>query len=109
MRTYPRSGESGVDHDAVAITEAGLAGDRAKKAPVSLVGNDSPATRANIVLDLPSREVADLVGHRVRIGEVVLAVVRPAGGCPGAYAHVDSEGTVRRGESAIVLDEDTDE
>ena len=44
------------------VGEAGLAGDRPKKAAVSLVGADAPATRANLVLDAPTERVEALDG-----------------------------------------------
>ena len=105
LHTFPVKGEPGTDHDEVAVEAGGLAGDRPKKAAISLVGNDAPATRSNIVLDVPSSEVEALVGSLVRIGDVLLAVERPAGSCPGVYAAVGEVGVLRVGEAVRILDE----
>ncbi len=102
LHTFPVKGEPGLDHDVVAVEGDGLAGDRRKKAAISLVGNDSPSTRSNIVLDLPSVEVEALVGSVVRIGDVLLAVERPAGSCPGVYASVGEAGAIRVGDPVLV-------
>lgn len=110
VRTYPRTGEPALEHAEVEVAASGLAGDRAKKAPVSLIGNDSPDTRANLVLDVPSARVEALVGHLVQVGDVVLALVSPAGRCPGAYAEVWTAGTITVGDAVrVVPGEDTDE
>src|SRR6476646_6168104 len=89
IHTFPVHGEAGVDHSIVQVDEAGLAGDRPKKAAVSLVGADAPATRANLVLD----------GVVVRIGEVLLAVQATGTSCPGLYAAVGEPGSIRVGDS----------
>ena len=62
IHTFPVHGEAGVDHASVQVDEAGLVGDRPKKAAVSLVGADSPPTRANLVLDAPTERVEALDG-----------------------------------------------
>ncbi len=102
LHTFPVTGEPGLDHDGVVVEADGLAGDRRKKAAVSLVGNDSPSTRSNVVLDIPSAEVETLVGSVVRIGDVLLAVERPAGSCPGVYAAVGEVGVIRIGDPVLV-------
>ncbi len=104
LHTFPVKGEPGASHESIAVEAEGLAGDRRKKAAISLVGNDSPSTRSNIVLDIPSSEVEALVGSVVRIGEAVLTVERPAGSCPGAYAAVGEVGVVRVGDPLLVVE-----
>ncbi|MGL4177643.1 MAG: hypothetical protein ACRCSN_16405 [Dermatophilaceae bacterium] len=54
LRTSPVRRDQPVDHEIAVLTGTGLAGDRPKKAPASLVGQDSPDTRANLVLDVRS-------------------------------------------------------
>jgi hypothetical protein len=99
IHTFPVHGEAGVDHAVVRVDEAGLAGDRPKKAAVSLVGADAPATRANLVLDAPTERVEALDGVVVRIGEVLLAVQATGTSCPGLYAAVGEPGSIRVGDS----------
>lgn len=98
IRTYPAPGEPGVEHDAVRVGVNGLAGDRRKKAAVSLVGDDAPTTRANLVLDTSTDTVEALRGGFVRIGEVLLAVESTGTSCPGLYAAVGEPGWVRVGD-----------
>ncbi len=105
LYTFPVKGEPGIEHSEIGVQADGLAGDRPKKAAVSIVGNDSPSTRSNIVLDAPSSEVESLIGSLVRIGEVVLAVERPAGSCPGVYAAVAETGTLRVGDTLTLEDD----
>jgi uncharacterized protein YcbX len=105
LRTFPVKDQPGRDHSAVDVEPEGLAGDRRKKAAVSIVGNDSPATRANIVLDVPSTEVESLVGSVVRIGEALLAIERTAGSCPGVYAAVGRVGVIRTGDPVLVAED----
>ncbi len=104
LRTFPVPGEPATDHDEVGVEADGLTGDRRKKAAVSLVGNDAPATRSNLVLDVPSSDVEALVGSVVRIGDVLLAVERTAGSCPGVYAAVGAVGTIRVGDLVHAVD-----
>ena len=103
IRTYPTPGEPGVDHDAVRLTSAGLEGDRPKKAAVSLIGDDAPTTRANLVLDAPTTAVEALDGCVVRIGEALLAVQVTGNSCRGLYAAVGEAGTVRVGDTLETL------
>ena len=98
LATYPRAREAAVAHEVVDVGLDGLAGDRPKKAAVSLVGGDSPLTRANIVLSGTSAEVEALDGQVLRIGEVVLAVERTGNSCRGLYAAVGHPGVVRLGD-----------
>lgn len=101
IRTFPEHGEPGVDHDAVRVGSDGLDGDRRKKAAVSLVGNDSPSTRANLVLDVPTAAVEALDGEVVLVGDVLLAVQGTGTSCPGLYAAVGGAGWVRVGDVVV--------
>jgi len=101
IRTFPVRGEAGVDHASVQVGEAGLAGDRPKKAAVSLVGSDAPETRANLVLDAPTERVEALDGSVVRIGEVLLAVQSTGNACAGLYAAVGAPGSIRVGDAVV--------
>lgn len=98
IRTYPAPGEPGVEHDTVRVNQEGLEGDRRKKGAVSVVGDDAPATRANLVLDVPTGAVEALEGGVVRIGEVLLALESTGTSCPGLYAAVGETGWVRVGD-----------
>ena len=99
IHTFPVHGAPGVEHASVRVGEAGIDGDRPKKAALSLVGADAPATRANLVLDVPTARVEALDGARVRIGEVLLAVQSTGNSCPGLYAVVGEPGSIRVGDS----------
>ena len=101
IHTFPVRGEAGVDHASVEVGESGLAGDRPKKAAVSLVGADSPSTRANLVLDAPTERVEALDGSVVRIGQVLLAVQMTGTSCPGLYAAVGEPGRIRVGDEVV--------
>jgi uncharacterized protein YcbX len=98
IHTFPVRGEAGVDHASVLVGEAGLAGDRPKKAAVSLVGSDAPGTRANLVLDAPTERVESLDGSVLRIGDVLLAVQSTGNACVGLYAAVGEPGSIRVGD-----------
>ena len=98
IHTFPVRGGPAVDHTHVAVAETGLAGDRPKKAAVSLVGADSPTTRANLVLDAPTEQVEALDGSVLRVGEVLLAVQTTGTSCRGLYAAVGEPGSIRVGE-----------
>jgi uncharacterized protein YcbX len=99
IHTFPVRGEAGVEHASVHVDAAGLAGDRPKKAAVSLVGADSPATRANLVLDVSTEQVEALDGTVVRIGGVLLALQLTGTACPGLYAAVGEPGSIRVGDT----------
>ena len=101
IHTFPVRGEAGVEHASVQVGESGLVGDRRKKAAVSLVGADSPSTRANLVLDAPTQRVEALDGSVVRIGQVVLAVQSTGTSCPGLYAAVGEPGSIRVGDVVV--------
>lgn len=92
---YPEKNEPGQELASVAVTAAGLVGDRRKKSPVHLVcAADYVAEhpRANLVLDLEPAELLALVGRRLRIGDVELEVTSTAGTCTGVYAVVPVPG-----------------
>ncbi len=101
--TFPDRGAPGVQHRSVAVTVLGLAGDRPKRAAVSVVGADAPTIRANLVLDRPTPQVELLGGSVLRIGGVLLAVDRTDNSCPGLYAAVGVEGEVDVGDVVEVL------
>ena len=103
VRTFPARGEPGVSHDEAFVAEVGLTGDRPRKAAVSLVGTDSPHTRANLVLDAPTEQVERLRGAVVRIGGVVLALEATGTACPGLYGAVGVTGTLRVGDRVDVV------
>jgi hypothetical protein len=109
LLTFPGHGEPGVEHDSVIVGPQGLAGDRPKKAAVSLVGDDAPTTRANLVLDAPTTRVEQLDGSLVRVGEVLLAVHRTGTSCPGLYAAVGEPGRLVVGDVVRVVDEESED
>ena len=92
---YPQKDEPGQELASVAVTTAGLDGDRRKKSPVHLVSAADYVAehpRANLVLDLEPAELLALVGRRLRIGQVELEVTSTAGTCTGVYAVVPVPG-----------------
>lgn len=104
IHTYPERRGAAVGHDAVRVDGSGLDGDRPKRAAVSLVGADSPQTRANLVLDGPTAAVESLDGKVVRIGGVLLALGATGNHCAGLYASVGETGTVRVGDPVEVVE-----
>lgn len=107
LATFPVPKEPGIGHEAIDIGPEGLAGDRPKRAAVSLTGTDS-STRANIVVSAPSAELAALDGRRLRIGEVVLAVWNTGNSCTGLYAAVGHPGRLAVGD-VVEIEPDEDE
>ncbi len=105
IHTFPERRATGHEHERADVRVEGLVGDRPKKAAVSVVGNDSPHTRANLVLDVPTGEVEALSGRVVRVGEVLLAVEATGNACAGLYASVGHPGTVRVGDAVEVVDD----
>ncbi len=105
IHTFPERGAAGVDHQVADVGVDGLVGDRPKRAAVSLVGADSPGTRANLVLDAPTAAVEVLAGRLVRVGEVLLAVEATGNACPGLYAAVGAAGTLRVGDAVELAEE----
>ncbi len=107
LATFPVPKEPGVGHASVDVGPDGLAGDRPKRAAVSLAGTDS-STRANIVVSASSAELAALDGRRLRIGGVVLTVRNTGNDCDGLYAAVALPGRVAVGDP-VVVEPDEDE
>ncbi|HMM94725.1 hypothetical protein [Phycicoccus sp.] len=105
IHTFPERGHDGVTHDTAEVGVDGLVGDRPKKAAVSVVGHDSPHTRANLVLDVPTAQVESLAGRVVRVGGVLLAVESTGNACSGLYAAVGQPGTVHVGDAVETVEE----
>ena len=59
--------------------------------------------RANLLLSLPGADERGWVGRRLRVGEVVLDVVRTPKHCLGVYAEVVTPGRVRAGDPVHLL------
>ncbi len=102
---YPLKDEVGQSLGSVGVSHEGLDDDRRKKAPVHLVSvaafvDEHP--RANLVLDLTTDQLHDLVGHRLRIGNVELEVTSRAGTCSGVYASVPVPGELSVGDQVTV-------
>ncbi|NHA67648.1 hypothetical protein [Phycicoccus flavus] len=103
--TFPEPRQPGIAHDACAVGAQGLAGDRRRRAAVSVVGHDSPGTRANLVLDAPTTDVEALAGRLLRVGPVLLAVEPTGNHCAGLYAAVGEAGTVAVGDVVEVVED----
>lgn len=105
LYVYPVKGEPGRDLDEVRVDDEGLEGDRRKKAPVQVIAAEDVRddTRANLVVSLPSEELAQTIGAILRVGDVELHVTGPAGGCPGVYAAVRRRGTVHLGDTVTTF------
>lgn len=105
IHVYPVKGEPGDTLEEAVVETVGLAGDRRKKAAVHVVAADDVRfdTRANLIVSLPSEELASAVGSVLRVGEVELDVTRQPSSCPGVYADVRRPGTVRVGDTVTVL------
>ena len=102
IHIYPVKGEPGTDLDEVLVEPDGLAGDRRKKAAVSVVAQEEATftTRANFILTLPAADLLAAIGGTLSVGEVELDVTGPARDCPGVYAAVRRPGRVRVGDAA---------
>ncbi|MGG5258779.1 hypothetical protein [Phycicoccus avicenniae] len=105
IHTFPERRAAGHEHEQADVRADGLVGDRPKRAAVSVVGNDSPHTRANLVLDAPTAQVEALTGRVVRVGDVVLAVEATGNACAGLYGAVGRSGTVRVGDPVEVVED----
>lgn len=101
LRIHPVKDAPSVELEFADVDAAGLRGDRRKKSPVHLVGADGAEARANIVLDVPSAGLTDLVGRTLTFGQLVLGVTRTAGNCAGVYADVLHPGPLARGAAGI--------
>lgn len=100
LHVYPVHGEPGEDLDEVRVDAEGLVGDRRKKAAVHVLASEDThfGTRANVMVSMPSAELAGVVGGVLRLGEVELDVTTVPSGCPGVYAAVRRPGTLRLGD-----------
>lgn len=100
LHIYPVHGEPGQNLEEVTVEADGLAGDRRKKAAVHVVASEDTRfnTRANVIVSMPSAELASAVGGVLQLGDVELEVTRVPSGCPGVYAAVRRPGTVRLGD-----------
>ena len=101
LRTYPTQGEPGVERDSCEVLTSGLVGDRRKRAPVSIAGAEDAHLRVNIVLSAPTREVEQLVGEVVTIGEVVIVLESAGSRCPGVYGVIGQPGRIRIGDRML--------
>ena len=106
LHTFPERGQDGQEHERAEVTAEGLVGDRPKRAAISVVGHDAPATRANLVLDVPTAQVESLAGRLVRVGGVLLAVEATGNACPGLYASVGEPGALAVGDAVEVVEEE---
>jgi len=59
--------------------------------------------RANLLLSLPGADERSWVGRRVRVGEVVLDVVRTPKHCLGVYADVVTPGRIGTGDAVELV------
>ena len=87
------------------VSAAGLDGDRRKKSPMHLVAVEDYIDlhpRANVVIDIPAKDLHDLVGRRLRVGTVELDVTTLAGDCAGIYADIPVPGDVSVGDELLV-------
>ena len=104
---YPDSDAPGQELASVEVTESGPEGNRSKKHAVHLVAvDDFVAThpKANIVLDMESSVLEQLVGRIVRIGECTLEVSRTPSQCAGVYARVIEPGEVSVDDALLVAE-----
>ena len=102
---YPDRDQPGQTLSTSYVSPEGLDGDRRKKSPVHLVAVENYIDfhpRANLVVDIAGDALHDLVGRRLRIGSVELAVTALAGDCPGVYAEVPVPGDVSVGDEVLV-------
>jgi uncharacterized protein YcbX len=102
---YPDKDQPGQTLETSYVSPDGLDGDRRKKSPVHLVAVEDYIDlhpRANLIVDIPSDSLHDLVGRRLRIGSVELDVLTLAGNCAGVYASVPVPGDVSVGDELLV-------
>ena len=102
---YPDSDSPGQQLDSVEFTATGPAGNRAKKHAVHLIAADDYVEthpKANVVLDIESDTLADLVSKVVRLGGATLRVTRTPADCRGVYAEVLEPGQVAVDDRLLV-------
>jgi len=56
------------------------------------------APRANLVLDATADQLAELVGHRMMLGNSQIEITGKPSNCPGVYASVVRPGAVNIGD-----------
>ena len=104
---YPDSDAPGQALDSVEVTQSGPEGNRSKKHAVHLVSADDYVEthpKANIVLDMESSVLEQLVGRLVRIGDCTLSVTQTPSQCAGVYAEVVTPGTVAVDDTVLVAE-----
>ncbi|MDN5790396.1 MAG: hypothetical protein L0H25_05950 [Micrococcales bacterium] len=106
---YPDSDSPGQQLDSVEFTETGPRGNRAKKHAVHLICADDYVKthpKANVILDIGSDALVELVGKAVKLGEATLRVTREPTECLGVYAEVVRTGEVAIGDRLLVADDE---
>jgi uncharacterized protein YcbX len=103
VRLAPSAAGPQVDAAAVHLVSRGAI-DRATAGDVP-EGCSADDPRANLVLHLPGEaSERNWVGRRLRVGEVVLDVVRTPKHCLGVYAEVQVPGRVTAGDAVELVD-----
>ena len=98
---YPTKDQPGISLPTVEVEAEGLACDRRKKSALHLVcAADAAelAPRANLVLDATADQLAELVGHRMMLGNSQIEITGKPSNCPGVYASVVRPGAVNIGD-----------
>jgi uncharacterized protein YcbX len=105
IHVYPVSGQPGRDLASASVDAAGLTGDRRKKAAVHVVAaaDVAPDTRANLIVSLTPAQLHAAIGGVLVAGSIELDVTGTARDCPGVYAAVRREGTVRVGDEVTAV------
>jgi len=108
LHVYPVSGQPGRALEEASVDATGLAGDRRKKAAVHVVAAEDvgPDVRANLVVSLGRTELTAAIGGLLVAGGLELEVTGTARDCPGVYAAVRREGTVRVGDEVTAVTAD---
>lgn len=110
LAIYPERDEPGTRLESAFVEPAGLEGDRRKKRPVHVVGQEETpdTTRANLFLDTPDARLREALGQEVRAGGVVLALDELPSGCAGVYASVVQDGLLAVGDPLETLEPGVD-
>lgn len=107
---YPDSDSPGQQLDSVEFSEAGPRGNRAKKHAVHLICADDYVQthpKANVILDIGSDALVELVGKNIRLGDAGLRITREPAECLGVYAEVVQPGEVAIGDRLLVADDES--
>jgi hypothetical protein len=107
LLVYPESGAPAQELDSFEMTPTGPEGNRAKKNAVHLVSVDEYVAthpRANVVLDVETETLRELVGRVIKVGDCTLKVTRQPSNCPGVYAEVVEPGKVRVEDHLLVAE-----